>query len=330
MLSASVIGCGRGGTLSLDALQGSSLYRPVAAADPSKHAQDTVRERLPELRLFDDFREMLAACPADVVCVATPAPTHDPIARDVLEHGVRGLLLEKPLACDVATAEALLSEIDTANLPLVVPHGMLVLPAPQEIKKRVRRGDIGRLISIEIQSAVDLLNAGIHWLVYLLDTLADDRPAAVEAEFDVGAHAINDGVQIEAGGRTCIEMQSGISIVVHSGKQTVPKSEVLPSEEQLGALFRLSGSDGVIEFSAWAGSFWIQSGKSHGEFIRRPLATGRSYHQVFLEQLAQNIVAGVVDHSSAELSLAALRLIETAYRAHDEGDWQLGVPASAG
>lgn len=327
MLTASVVGCGHGGGLSLAALQRSSRYEPIAAADPSEDARQCVRKRFPGLQLFADFGEMLTACPADVVSVATPAPTHDPIAREVLGHGVRGLLLEKPLACDVETARSLLDEVRAARLPLVVPHGMLVLPAPQEIKQRIKSGDIGRLISVEIQNAVDLLNAGIHWLAYLLDVLNDDPPTTVEAEFDINGRVINDGVHVESRGLTRIETASGISIVLQSGKQTVPKSDVLPKKEQRGALFRLSGSDGVIEFSAWAGSYWIESGESDGVLMRCPLESGLSYHQIFLEHLAQNIADGVVDHSSAELSLEALRLIESAYQAHDSVDWPLGVPS---
>ena len=54
---------------------------------------------------------MLREAPADVVCIATPAPTHVPITRAVIERGVRGLLVEKPLSLDAASAGALLDEM---------------------------------------------------------------------------------------------------------------------------------------------------------------------------------------------------------------------------
>jgi predicted dehydrogenase len=327
MLTASVIGCGYGGGLSLDALANSSDYELIAAADPSAGARKCVADRFPNLRLFADFRDMLAECHTGVVCVATPAPSHPSIALTVLEHGVRGLLLEKPLACDVATAEGLLNQIRRAGYPLVVPHGMLVLPAPQEVKARIRGGDIGRVATVEVQNAVDLLNAGIHWLAYLLDVFDSDSPTAVNAEFDVSGHDVNDAVQVESRGATRIEFQTGVRIDLHSGNKTEPASDVLPREEQQGALFRVTGSNGVIEFSAWADSYWIQVGYSGAELIKRPLAAGSSYHQIFLEQLAQNIAAGKPDYRSAELSLAALRVIETAYRQHGDNEWLLGVPA---
>lgn len=327
MLTASVIGCGHGGGLSLDAVSRSNDYALIAAADPSAGASKRVADRFPDLRLFADFRDMLAECRTDVVCVATPAPSHASIAREVLLHNPKGLLLEKPLACDVSTATELLREIRDDACPVIVPHGMLVLPAAQEIKVRIRRGDIGEIASVEIRNAVDLLNAGIHWLVYLVDVFDNEIPRIVSTEFDVSGHLVNDGVQVESRGVTRIEFDSGVCIDLHSGNKTEPTSDVLPREEQQGALFRVTGLKGVIEFSAWAGSYWIKVGKSDGELIKRALPAGLSYHQIFLEQLAQNITIGKPDFGSAELSLAALRLIETAYHQHRCSDWALGVPA---
>ncbi len=327
MLTGAVIGCGHGGGLSLDALQNSDRYRLIAAADPSSAARQDVARRFPNIRLFADYREMLADCELDVVCVATPAPSHASIARVALDHQPKGLLLEKPLAPDVTTAEALLEEVRDAGCPAVVPHGLLVLPAMQEVKARIRRGDIGEIISVEVRNAVDLLNAGIHWLVYLIDVFDDGRPVAVSAGFDVSGHVVNDGVQVESIGTTTVQLRSGIEIVFRSGNKTVPTSDVLPSEEQQGALFRVIGSEGVIEFSAWAGSYWMQAGESDGKLLKRPLPTGVSYHRLFLEQLAQNIADGLPDYTSAELSLAALRIIESAYRQQGESEWRLGVPA---
>jgi predicted dehydrogenase len=327
MLTASVIGCGHGGGLSLDALSNSSDYALIAAADPSVDARGRVADRFPDARLFADYRDMLTECRTDVVCVATPAPSHAAIAREVLHCKPKGLLLEKPLACDVLSAEALLREVRDAACPVVVPHGMLVLPAAQEIKVRMRRGDIGEISSVEVQNAVDLLNAGIHWLAYLCDVFDNEKPRIVNAEFDVSGHVVNDGVQVESRGVTRIEFDAGVCIELNSGNKTEPTSDVLPREEQRGALFRVTGSEGAIEFSAWAGSYWIQAGKSDGEFIKQPLPAGLSYHQVFLEQLAQNIATGKPDLRSAELSLAALRLIESAYQQHGNSEWALGVPA---
>lgn len=327
MLSAAVIGCGHGGGLSLDALQKSDRYELVAAVDSSETALQDIAARFPGIRPFTDYNDMLAECGPDVVCVATPAPSHAPIGLDALRSGLKGLLLEKPLSSNVATAEALLNEVKSAGCPLVVPHGMLVLPAPREVKSRIKRGDIGDVSSIKIQNAVDLLNGGIHWIVYLLDVFEGDDPVAVAAEFDAGEHIVSDGVKVESRGRTRVTLNSGFSFELCSGKGTEPKSSVLPPEDQRGALFRIDGSEGAIEFSAWAGSYWIGTGTCGGKIVRCTRPDMPSYHQVFLEQLAQNIAERRPQYGSADLSLAALGLIETAYRQHDDRGWVLGAVA---
>ena len=86
------------------------------------------------------------------------APLHEPVARSMLSRGIEGLLLEKPIACDADTASALLDDVKTLGIPMVVPHGMLALPAPNEIERRVRSGDIGEVIAVDVQNSVDLLN----------------------------------------------------------------------------------------------------------------------------------------------------------------------------
>lgn len=326
-LTAAVIGCGRGGTLSLDALASSGRYDLVAASDPAEVRRRQVQERWPGVRPFADHRALLEAAPVDVVCVATPTPSHAAVVGDLLDRGVRGLLIEKPIASDTTTARALLDELRARRLPAVVPHGLLVLPAARAVKRRVRRGDIGDMRSVEVQNSVDLLNAGIHWLVYLLDLFEGAAPRCVRGAFDVSGRAVNDGIRVESRGTTRIELDSGVPVTLHSGGLTAVTSEVLGPADIAGAVFRLTGSEGQIEFSAWANSYWIRSGEMGGEIIRHPLEGAVNYHQIMLEQLADHIDASRPDYRSASLSLRALEVIKSVWREQRSADWPLGEPA---
>ena len=324
-LRAAVIGCGLGGRLSLDALMASPNFEPVAAADPAAPARRAIKSSYPQVRLFADIRDLLRAIHVDVICIAAPTPWHEPVASIAIAQEVLGLLLEKPLASSTAVAKALFEQIAARDMPMVVPHGMLVLPAPADVKRRIHGGIIGRIERVEVQNAVDLLNAGIHWLAYLLDVFEGDEPASIDATFDTIGQLANDGVQVESRGTTRITLQSGMQWVLHSGAATQPVSDVLPQEEQRGAIFRLAGTCGSIEFSAWSGSYRLVSAQSpHGNLIQCAANTDPSYHQIFLEQLADDIANGRPNYHSARLSLAALRLIERAYNAHDDVAWQLG------
>ncbi len=328
MLTACVIGCGFGGGLSLEALAASNRFRLLAACDPSENARHRVRGRYEGLRLFADLEQMQNECPADVYCIASPAPTHAVLARSAMAQGPSGVLIEKPLACDAATAKALLDDIAESHLPAVVPHGMQVLPATREVRRRIRNGDIGRMETVTVYSSVDLLNAGIHWLAYLLDVFDGDPVRTCHGAFDVSGRIVNDGVQVESRGLTRIELQSGTRIELHSGAATAVCSEVLPPAERKGAVFRFSGSRGVIEFSAWAGSYWIRRAGVPGELIHRPLTGAVNYHQLILEDLAVQAGKAKPDYRTADLSLAALQLIESAYGYSKDTIWQPGLEAS--
>ena len=70
-LTASVIGCGVGGRLSLEALSASPLFRIVAAIDLRPEVRESLEKEFPGLQTFGSHQEMLAHCPTDVVCVST-------------------------------------------------------------------------------------------------------------------------------------------------------------------------------------------------------------------------------------------------------------------
>jgi predicted dehydrogenase len=124
-LTASIIGCGVGGRLSLEALAASPLFQLVAAADVRFEVHQSLQQDFPGLQTFSSHQEMLAQCPTDVVCVSTYAPSHESIVLDALElPALRGILVEKPLGDTAAAGQRILNAIKSRNLPMVVPHGL--------------------------------------------------------------------------------------------------------------------------------------------------------------------------------------------------------------
>jgi GFO/IDH/MocA oxidoreductase family protein len=98
-LSASVIGGGVGGRLSLNALRSSPQFSLVAAADLKSEIRNALERDFPGLKTFASHEQMLSRYPTDVVCVSTYAPSHEPVVRDVLRlASLRGILVEKPSA----------------------------------------------------------------------------------------------------------------------------------------------------------------------------------------------------------------------------------------
>jgi predicted dehydrogenase len=206
-LSASVVGGGMGGRLSLEALRSSPTFELVAAADLRDEVRKALARDFPGLRTFASHEEMLAQCPTEVLCVSTYPPSHECVVLDALNlAALRGLLVEKPIGDTAAAGRRILDAIKARNLPMVVPHGLRVRATPLEIVKRIEKGDIGELRLIEVQSDKwDLLNAGIHWLDFCLAATAESPIASVLAACDSSTRTYRDGMQVETVGVTYVE-----------------------------------------------------------------------------------------------------------------------------
>lgn len=94
---------------------------------------------------FDDYRALLDAVSPDVVVVATPHLSHAVVSIDCLEHGAH-VIVEKPMAIDVAEADAMLLAARAAARHLVVDLQYRFVPAVEAAKELIDAGRIGRVI----------------------------------------------------------------------------------------------------------------------------------------------------------------------------------------
>ena len=75
---------------------------------------------------------------------------------------------------------------------------MLARRAPLEIIDRIQGGEIGELVLVEIQcTGWDIINAGIHWLDFVVTVLGNEPVASVMALCDSGTRTYRDGMQVE-------------------------------------------------------------------------------------------------------------------------------------
>src|ERR1700740_1782804 len=252
-LPASVIGCGVGGRLSLEALSVSPLFRIVAVTDLRLEVRESLEQEFPGLRTFGSHQEMFAQCPTDVVCVSTYAPSHESIVLDALAlNSLRGILVEKPLADTAAAGRRILDVIKSRNLPKVVPHGLRTRATSTEVIDRVLRAEIGELRSIEVQcDKWDLLNAGIHWLDFCLAATGEASIASVLAACDTSTRTYRDAMQVETVAVTYVENVNGVRMILQTG-------DFIPVDPPgKNTLFRLTGTGGIIEFWGWEKAYSI-------------------------------------------------------------------------
>jgi len=306
--TAAVVGAGSGGKLSLKGLAASARFELVAVADLSETARNEASALYPGLRTFAEHRTMFAECPTDVVCVSTWPPSHLSVTQYALQLPLTGLLVEKPLADNAADGRALLELIQARNLPVVVPHGLLVSAHARQIIDLVQRGAIGELKLVEIQcTSWDIINAGIHWLDFVVVLTGQEPVDFVLAACDAGTRTYRDGMQVETLAVTYVQFQSGLRVVMNTGDY------VKSSEPGEGILFRLVGTQGTLDFYAWKSRFRLcNADYPHGQVIEVDPGP-RTAHQKHLELLAEQMDRGAPDYTWAHCSLTALELCEAAY-----------------
>lgn len=86
----------------------------------------------------------LADVGVDAATVATPSPTHEEVGTTLLEAGI-DLLIEKPLALSSAEAWNIVDVAETNDCTLGVGHIFRYHPALNELKRRIDRGELGRI-----------------------------------------------------------------------------------------------------------------------------------------------------------------------------------------
>ena len=306
--TASVVGGGSGGRLSLNALTASGRYDLVAAADISATAREALCELYPGLEVYDSHEKMFAERPTDIVCVSTWPPSHRQVVMDALQLDLVGLLCEKPLGDTAGAGADILSAIEGRGLPVVVPHGLLKLRHSEEILARVHGDEIGALELVEIEcNKWDIINAGIHWLDYFVNLVPDDPPAWVMSLSEASTMTYRDGMQVETTAITYVQTVGGVRAVMETG------DDVRIRRPDKGMLFRLIGTEGMIEFWAWESAYRLTNRAHPGGCHLQVERYAQGPHQRYLEDLAEQMDSARTDYALPRRSLTALELCEGAY-----------------
>lgn len=307
--TASVVGGGFGGQLSMTALAASPHFKLTAVADLREDVRRQLDHSFPGIRTFTDHETMFRECPTDVVAVSTFPPTHEEISKAALAlPSLRGILVEKPLGHTYASGQRILAAIQERGLPVAVPHGLMARRTPLEIIERVRRGDIGTLKLVEVQCrGWDIINAGIHWLNFFVNLTGLEPVESVLTACDATARTYRDGMQVETIAVMTAQTASGVRIVMHMG------DDVKVNAEPRLTVFRLIGTQGLIEFYGWDTDYRIINAEHPAGVVITPEELPVSGHRYHLEHLAEQMDAGTADRTLATSSLMALELCEAAY-----------------
>ncbi|MBT6830820.1 MAG: Gfo/Idh/MocA family oxidoreductase [Rhodospirillaceae bacterium] len=176
----------------------SALGVLASVCEPDGKSRAMVREKYPDVAVFEQPEAVFSDLKIDSVVIATPAEMHGALARQALDAG-KHVFVEKPLCLDVAEAETLKRLADEKGLVLMVGHLLLYHPAFRALLESVKSGGLGELRYIysnrlslgKIRREENALWSFAPHDISMILQLAGTIPRRVTA---TGAHYLTDGV----------------------------------------------------------------------------------------------------------------------------------------
>jgi predicted dehydrogenase len=156
--------------------------------DASADNRERIADQFPGVRFTGDLDEVLADDTVDAVALATPVPSHAPLALRVLKAG-KHCFVEKPMAQSAADAEAVVAAAEANGRVLMVGHLLEYHPGVMKLKQLIDDGELGRILYIygnrlnlgKLRADENALwSLGAHDVSVLL-RLAGEEPYEVEA-----------------------------------------------------------------------------------------------------------------------------------------------------
>jgi predicted dehydrogenase len=92
----------------------------------------------------DNWRETVARNDVDLVCITTPPNLHKDMTLLAIERG-KHILCEKPMAMNVAEAEAMCEAAKSAGVLALIDHELRFQPGRQKAYAMLREGAIGKV-----------------------------------------------------------------------------------------------------------------------------------------------------------------------------------------
>ncbi len=192
-----VIGAGAWGQNIVNTL--AKLDSLAAVVDPSPAVREKFQKAYSWIKTFDSPDALWTDPSITAVAIATPVPTHFPVASAALKSG-KHVFVEKPMTASLKEAEDLIAMAKDRGRVLMTGHLLLFQPAVAFLKKSLTEGKIGTLFSLHQErlnlgrarnSENVLWSLGVHDIAVLLH-LTGQSPTEIRFH---GQDALQKGIE---------------------------------------------------------------------------------------------------------------------------------------
>jgi predicted dehydrogenase len=170
--------------------QGVGEARIVAVADLVPALLDRAREELGDVARFPDHQSMLAQTNLDVLTIGTTGEHHAAITHDAAARGIRGIYCEKPMACSLTDADAMIADCRASGTVLVIGHERRWMEQIVRIRQAIKEGAIGRPTHGYVYWPTGRVGSnGTHFfdaINFMLDSVPVEVVGTVQRGLDLG------------------------------------------------------------------------------------------------------------------------------------------------
>ena len=159
MFKVVVVGCGEIATRKYFPILQSlgSRVRLVGVCDLNEDIVNQVAQRLGIPNAYTSVSDLLAEQHPDIVIVLTPPRAHADVVTTALASGAH-VLVEKPMAANVADCDKMNDAAIQHNRKLGVMHSQLYHPPLDQVRREITKGHYGRFLGMRIFLAVGRYN----------------------------------------------------------------------------------------------------------------------------------------------------------------------------
>ena len=220
VISIGVIGCGYWGPNLIRTFAQLRDCQIVAAADLEGERLEPIRRLYPTVRVVTSPEELLESDHIDAVAIATPIPTHYPLAKAALRRG-KHVLIEKPMTVTSQQSEELIALAAKQKRVLMVDHTFVYSGAVRKIRDLIHSGELGDIYYFDaVRINLGLLQRDLNVLwdlaphdFSIMAYLIEKQPVSVSA---VGAAPLRwDGWQRESIAYITVEYGDGTLAHIH-------------------------------------------------------------------------------------------------------------------
>ncbi len=151
-LKIAVIGCGAVAEAHLAAMANSEAVEVSMLVDKLLSRAEDMARRHAVPKAVENFHDVIGK--VDAAIVALPHHLHAPIATELLQKGVH-VLVEKPMALNVAECDAMIKAAHQAKVVLAVGQLRRYFYSSKFVKSLIETGALGKIVHFEFREGVE-------------------------------------------------------------------------------------------------------------------------------------------------------------------------------